>query len=434
MNHHNATVEDSDLEFFSRHDIGAYVEAVEALFRVQLPGPVETQLIVPLAHAWREDGERAVALAPALRKWLRFIYPGGSDGSEERDAEPPAHFPVARSWPQLLLSYAAISVLSQRPDTAWLPELEECVESARFCYRDSDTVGNAFRQQMKRPNDALGVLLRWGYTEAVLPDVLKYARSFDETSGKRRGWVSLARLLRCDLPDEFRESEQPFTQTTPVELISSFRAWLRGDEPAIAAPVAYEELETFACRGEFQALEAAEVNALGEGLREMLRENPREATFYSTPTNLCIHRLLPWLARYDPPAYHEVCLELVRESFAAHDRIPALMHVREVFPATNSAASLVELVLRDDWPDRRFSAIVLQLTQLVLFHGTAAQVCAWFEKLQDFKEPSIPCPINIIPIPKMIEGLAPSELGHLAEARIHGLLPVIAVARTIRSP
>lgn len=425
VRHHNATVAEHDLDHFSAGDIEAYTCALETLFRGYLPGSVETQLVVPLARIWRGGTGVSGLLQVVLERWLRLVYPGGSTGSKDGKTEPPERFPVAAGWEQLRLSYAAISVISQRPTRELLPPLADCLHSISYCYRDHETGQKNLRIPVKLAYDIMEVLLRWGYTEMVLPEICERARQYAAGSDERDAWVDLAKCLHCKLPEDLAATEQDSSNPSDVELVNSLGAFLDGNKQQARRLVFSDSLEMLACRTDVAELSSTQVVTLRQEVEKLLQQ-PKEAVVHGTVVSMLFLRLLPWLARYDASAFHTICADFARLMFAAHDPVAALMDLDKVMPTTDAAQPLVERALQYDRLDDRFGAIAGKLTELVLLHATPDQVCAWFEKLNDVSEPRISSVVSILPIPFLISALAPPELASRAEARVQELVPQFA--------
>ena len=164
---HNAQITDERISFWVQTDTDAYAQVVEVQLETHNSPNYEEILIEPLAKTWLEEKGQIDYLASRLTKWLLPTHSVNSPENRKYIVDPDGYrVPVTRYDPQVRLSAAALSILSQRPDRQFLETLARCYEILGR-YESPD-----------RKN--IGVLMRWGYTEAVLDDLHSLAKQTQE--------------------------------------------------------------------------------------------------------------------------------------------------------------------------------------------------------------------------------------------------------------
>lgn len=159
----NSNNSEDRLSFWCGHDVVAYVQFVEAFFEQYYLADSQQFVVTPLARFWKAGGVVAATFSIYLRRWLRLVWFEGCSGKE---FELKGHrLPIATTSDQLRLSAVAISILSLRIEDSFLPDLAICVATDEISWHRI----NNHQCPIKFVSDNVGILMRWHYTEDVLP-------------------------------------------------------------------------------------------------------------------------------------------------------------------------------------------------------------------------------------------------------------------------
>lgn len=419
LEHHNASVGAEALRFVAGQDLAAYAQAVEILFMEHLTGSVETDLIAPLALLWRDAGVEEPSLQPWLERWLRFIHPGGIDGSKHRDTAPPSDMVVAETVPQLRLSYAAIGIISFRPTVELLPALLDCDVSSRYCYMDRIAGEQTHRLPVKSPDEPLGVLLRWRYTETILSDLKKLIPSAEPES-----LLWFARLFRqAELPVDIGPAQDIYQKLPGLEQspVSALKECLSASRTPNRCSWGMGLLGCQAVRRDLPGLTPGEVHALAV---EVLKRSENESALCArsrTLEHVEMEDLLPWLARFDPERFCEAWNGMWLMALEGEDPQPAFFDLGKLLPADRSARQLVTFVLntRERLSHLRgFDWLAVPLTELMLLHADTNELMLWLEAMADKVVERGECPLVFIhPLPHAFRELASKETADEALGR-----------------
>lgn len=392
--HHNAIVDIEKLQFFLSADFEAYIKSVEMLFGRYMLGHLEKSIIEPLALMWREGVANQDRMQAVIGKWLRLIFPGDASGSKDQNEVPPSIFHTAVSKEQLRLSYAAISIISFRPEISLISALADCYRSVEFCYDDFDKGHTKHRFPIKSPGDPLGILIRWHYGQAGLNEVARLASQHPQ-NGKE--WDSLRWFARqwriAALPGNLGENAD-VTSIAPEgssQMFEELRNYLNGKIPKERRILALDEIGCLAARNDLPELNTLEIDALETDIKERVAKVAKYKTMGGTVEEAEIFNLLPMIARHRPAVFNQLVQQLWKfaiESNEAHGRILSL---DEMFPASSNNEPLLDIASQaasrlSKLPQWEFLAI--NLTELQLIHAqTAEQLFAWLKSIEglDFK-------------------------------------------------
>lgn len=214
----NSNASDERLAFWCSYDIDAYAQVVATFFEQLYSANSQEFIVKPLARLWRAGGSPAFALKPILRRWLLLCWFEGCSGTEL--AYRGHRLPIAKSADQVRLAALAVSLLSLRSDPSFLPDLALCLATEELSWRKIQT----HRSQFKSIFDNIGVLMRWHYTERVLPEMDRMARECEYDELLLDGFRWLAHTLQIiDVPAILRlppqDISQPYFGTPAIELI-----------------------------------------------------------------------------------------------------------------------------------------------------------------------------------------------------------------------
>lgn len=419
---HNAIVGSESLRFFASADLSAYVRAVEVLFRDYLGGELETTVIAPLAQGWRDQSLDMGALDVALNRWLKLIFPGDVSGSEKGDTVPFLGLFKAETPEQLRLSYAALSIISFRPVIDLLPALIDCLGSHSFCYVDREGGGFKHRHSIKSLGEPLGVLLRWGYTDAIIPELQGLSKNYPKGSPRETDFQYFVQLLRiAELPPELGTVDDIYTsnQPSPTQEVENLGRRLKATGDTKDGILGFN-FGALAVRRDLPELGPDEISALCKEVEKRVSTDAAIARNESTIENKQLHNLLPWLARYAPRDFGAVCGKLWRHVICRQDSVPGVFDLDESLPATDPNGELVQTVIQHTESllvQPRSDLLVGPITEILLLHATLDQLVQWLERIeqQPFKRGH--SGISYLPLPKALRGLAPKGLAEIAERK-----------------
>lgn len=420
--HHNAVVDGEGLQFFVQKDLKGYARCVEILFQAYLPGGLETKIIAPLASIWRDRKAGVNDLQKILPQWLRLIYPGDARGSKDGNLAPPNRFKAAESPEQLRLSYAAIGIISFRPEIELIPDLFDCGMSSRYCFVDRGTgVG---RLPIKSPDEQLGILLRWGFTEKIMPELqaMRVGATLGTEESEQLLWF--ARLLRmAALPQEIGVAQDCSLEAPmiPAADVTALSRWLQGKPEGGDEVRVFHRISHLAVRRDLPPLEEIESQALCADVSRRIDYGENSSQPRETWHNHGVFELLPWLARYAPVEFHANCHRMWGILLRSKQGIRGLLDFGEMIPALDTNGELPELLLRETGSictQANWEAVVSPLTELMLFHGRLDQIGQWLVQLEDkvMERGGNPV-IDLKPLPNAFEKLAPKELADWARER-----------------
>ncbi len=415
----------SRLEFWAEEDLPAYAATVEELFASYLSGLQDTDLMLPIARRWQRDGASNPGLVEWLSRWLQLVYPCERSEDTAEEAAVRARYPRTNRHPQLRLTYAAISAISLRPERTMLPALAHCVASARLCEVTPIINGKPHPNWLKSPYENLGILLRWGFTETVIPELAELATS--STDDLREGYVTLAELTcQVKLPQALhRTAEQSrwtFKPDTPERALTTLRNWLAkpASERDPHAPRLWH-LDLFAVY-ECVELKPTETSELIGHLATTLAAAVKSAEAAAAhDIDAMWNALFPWVARF---ASCEAISSLAADywGFVIHCDNPAGAAISAPLvplPADqiDQLAALVETRIATRIGRANFDSVVTRACKIVFLSGTEVQIIRWLEL-----GIHTPCGLGaeaweILPVPRMLEKIATPRLAEMVWAR-----------------
>ena len=125
----NVQFKSEHISFWLEEDLDAYAKAVEFEFEHPNSPNYENMLIAPLAKTWFHKRGQIDHLTSYLIKWLIPTHSLNSPENREYIIDPDGYeVPVTKYDPQIQLSAAALSILSQSPEPEFLEILARCYE------------------------------------------------------------------------------------------------------------------------------------------------------------------------------------------------------------------------------------------------------------------------------------------------------------------
>jgi len=191
---HNSNPTEERLRFWVENDISAYAEFVETFFEHSYDGEAQHFVVKPLAVLWKANGKQAELLKPYLHRWLLLVWFNDCPASQyEHEGHP---LPIATTPDQVRLTAIALSLLSLRPDNGCLADLALCHATDSLTWQTYKMPnGTEQKHHFKSVYKNIGILMRWGYTEQVMPILEQLAQRNNADKLLLQG----LRWLTCDL-------------------------------------------------------------------------------------------------------------------------------------------------------------------------------------------------------------------------------------------
>ena len=424
---HNAQQTAERVSFWAEEDPGVYAHFVELQFEASNALNRELALIEPLATVWREEAEKAPHRHPYLTRWLRMpAHPlaNQSEGSViSREMR-------KREAAQTRLAAAALSILSQRPAPQFLKTLAKCAAHLR----DED---NRYGRDFDR---TLSLLMRWGYTEAVVDALDSLAEQADEDSDVLAGVRHLAASLclvelppRLQRPLSTEEKEWQASVERSKRNSKSFVSRYRDKEPLFTsesleenAKRGYHGLGQLAVRTDLPALRKLDRVKIKKVLRYILPDAGRHQNHSMTLEVAGMQELMPWCAKFEPEDYAKLACDFKVDILKHNAPLYNLHGVQGVIFEPNDCAKLTEAILgmqhrlaQEDTSSQNIAHDASLLTQTLLFTATADELMEWFEFLAEH-EPLRPS-IAWTPFLMLFPYLLPESIVKLARQKVQAL-------------
>jgi hypothetical protein len=296
----NAAVYENRLEFWTSEDLSAYAEFIDAFFEELFSANHQQLVIRPLAQKWAQNQGEQLRLH--LKRWLLLVW-----SNHDLPAGPGLVYkghslPIARNDQQLRLSAIAVSVLSLRPDTEMLETLalSRATLFLSTHMRDRDTTERPW--PLKSIEKNIGVLLRWGYTEQVLPHLEIIANTHKNDEVILEGIRLMAKSLSvAALPTILQmppTNEPQIHWISAIQLIRERRSVFSGANGNIHA--SYQEIPYLAARTDLPDLSDGDYDKIQQLVEEICSNPDPLGERVLTQEELLLRNYLPWYARRTP--------------------------------------------------------------------------------------------------------------------------------------
>ena len=374
FNSHNARITDGRLSFWANKDTDAYAQVIEVEFNRHNAPKYEEMLIEPLAKTWLDEKGQLDRLASRLKKWLLPTHSVNSPENREYTDFKGNHIPKKNYDPQVQLSAAALSILSQNPKPEFL-------ETLARCYEILEGYENLDRRD-------IGVLMRWGYTEKVLEDLYSLAEQSPSDTQLLKGVCRLVDCFRIGLPSnlertlskEDMEKRAFIEQYTPIfnpfiNDIRNQKRLLTGDSPEVNANRGYFGLDCLAVRKDLPAWCDEDQNEITK-ISHYISDNLERGVSKD---------LIPWIAKYAPEGYRELSCNLKINALNPEHPPYALRVSQELIFQQDDRERITEAILKmkeylvqgDDSALERARV----LTEILLFSASGDKLIDWFKFL-----------------------------------------------------
>ena len=440
FNSHNAQITDERLLFWAEKDPDAYAQVVEFELEYHNSPNYEDALIAPLAKTWLNKKGDLNRLASRLTKWLLPTYTDDTPEDVVYTHTEGQRSPREKDDIQFRLLDAAISILSQRPERQFLKTLTRCYATLHSNTNFGDS-SNKRRRQFSRFYEAIGKLMRWGYTEEVLGNLHWLAELAQSDALLLRGVYGLAeclkkehlpRLLQRTLSKEELETrdfvEQHNRRFKPyIDRIRNQERLLIGDSPA--ANGNYHGLGYLAVRTDIHNLHHEDIVGIKRILQDVSVNTELGQTRASTLEDFCIENLMPWVAKYDPESYAELAcsvkLNALNQEWAQFKlgSIPGIIFKPEDRERITEAILGMKQHLIQNVEMNNSSSDTIYLTSLLtetlLFSASEEQLTDWFEFLASYEPLRVS--IDYKPLADLLNELLPKSVMKLAQQKLEDL-------------
>ena len=407
-NSHNASIIDERLSFWTEEDTDAYAQVVELEFDRHNAPKYEEMLIEPLAKAWLNEKGQIDRLASRLKKWLLPTHSVNSPENREYTDFKGTQIPKKNYDPQVQLSAAALSILSQRPEPEFLETLARCYE---------------ILERYESPDQNVGILLRWGYTEKVLEDLYSLAEQSLSDTQLLKGVCRLVDFFRMGLPPNLKSAlskedlEKRAFREQYVPILNPFINGIRNQERILTG----DSPETNANRGYFDLGCLAVRKDLDPWCDEDQNEIKKILHYTSANPEKGISKdLIPWIAKYAPEGYRKLSCNLKINALNPEYPLYALRVIQELIFERKDCKRIAEAILE-------MKECLLQgndssceyadlLTEILLFSASEDRLTDWFEFLASHE--ALRISICYEPLPILLKELLPESIVELAQQRL----------------
>jgi len=369
---HNAKVTPDKLRFWAGFDTLAYASFVETVFEEPLSESAFRLMLMPLTARFRENVQMQQALQPILRKWLLLTWPDSETaitGEVEREGQ---RLPVASTQPQLKLTLAAIAIISANPSVEMLPDLalsratlKHAVYTRMLPKRPTpESEREPHTMPLKSMESNFGALMRFGYTESVLPDLQRLAQVHAAAPSILRGLQELtASLWLVSTPPDLQlPALKPrfiWKGVPAVQLLRERRRLYpeRKDE----SHVQENDISHLTIRDDLPEM-LLEDQALLRSQAELALESPELASRGRSMTQIdyAWERSAAWLAKANPSRFLTLTSCFREKAFNWPEPLRALLLVEDYLhrPAEMSSPTLLERA-KEFWQREQSDPITL---------------------------------------------------------------------------
>ena len=371
---HNVQFKNEHISFWVKKDTDAYAQVVEFEFDRHNAPKYEEMLIEPLAKMWREKKGQIDRLASRLKKWLLPTHSVNSPENRKYVNFKGVQVPRKGYDPQVQLSAAALSILSQRPE-------REFLETLARCYKILERFENLDRKD-------IGVLMRWGYTEKVLTDLYSLADQSSSDDQLLKGVCRLVDCFRMGLPQNLERtlSKEDMEKRAFIEqydpIFNPFINRIRNQEQLLVE----DSPEANANRGYYGLGCLAVRKDLDPWCDEDQNEIKKISNYISVNPEREISRdLIPWIAKYIPENYRELSCNLKINALNPEYPPYALRVPQELIFQQKDCGRITKAILEmkeclvqgDDSSGQR----ACLLTEILLFSASGDELIDWFQFL-----------------------------------------------------
>jgi hypothetical protein len=301
---HNSNATDERLGFWAQHDVSTYATLTETFFEDVYESNAQLFVVKPLATVWKKGMDQAEALKQYLKRWLLLVWSNECSNTSQYEYKG-HHLPVASTRQQVRLTAIALSIISLRPDNSILSDLALCHATDSLSWDSHRTPdGKEHKYPFKSVENNIGILMRWSYTETIMPELLRLANDNSKDELMLKGLQWLAKILRTveipsilQLPPDIRQ--WPYFGCSAIELIRKqqrlFVPRLEG-KPFLGE----RDFSYLAVRVDLPMLADEDISFITDGVEKMCSE----AIMTNDAGRILDHHQLkewwPWYAKFKP--------------------------------------------------------------------------------------------------------------------------------------
>lgn len=382
---HNADVTKERLDFWLGENLEAYLLFLESLYENLYITEEKSFAIKPLAQLWLDPGASTEVIDQRFRKWLLLVWPDDTNLSEDGLCHEGHRLPIAKTPAQLRLSGEVISFLSLRPDPSFLKTLALCRATLDLSYsKDGDK-----KHREKYLEEKIGILMRWNFTEKVLPTLESLAEESDKLISEG------ARLLASDLalaklPDALRIRRVgegiKWNFFSAEDIIRDQKTLFPKDQDSPRC--SHSDLPCLAVRMDLPDLLPRDRDIIKQKVLDICEKDNPHSREFNTSTDLDLNNYWPWFVKCFPELSADVANEMRLKALGYEDPIYLLQFLSNAAYVVHPPVRLKTvrearrfLTRANEEQSERQIRALLWMTECMLFVADEDELMAWFDFL-----------------------------------------------------
>ena len=418
---HNAAIHPTRIHFWSQNNVNSYLCFVEHLYIDVNVSRSEEMVISPLVEQWCAQSDAQGALREALRRWLLLTWAHDQEHGRSTLVHEGHELPVALTENQLRLSSVAISIISHRPDISMLPAL--ALSAATEVVSKHLAQDNEFPAKHLYKN--FTILMRWAYTEAILPSLENFAKAAEHDPLLLKGYRFLVAYLGTVAPPSILRlppgKEWRFERSeSTVEALRATGSLFRGSKGEHKGW--YIESDLLAVRTDLPALTRDASDQVRAVFAALCADFARPNTNWRTQFDMQIQAAIPWAAREGPASFRagmQTMLKRALETDQPYGFLHRFCRTRVVDSPEAEAqllSSAYEMAAKlvPEITGRRSDAFhrLCLLTEIVLLNTSEEHFVDWARWIAD--HPQAHYVMHLYPICAALWESRPKSLGQLS--------------------
>lgn len=300
---HNSDASDARLKFWCEHDILAYILFTESFFEQLYDGDAQQFIVKPLARLWQSDLNQQTFLEQSLKNWLLLTWFEGCHPSPAEFEHKGHKLPIAKTSQQVRLAAVALSILSLRPENSFLRTLAICYATNDLTWKNLQgrREGELHKHEFKSIQSNIGILMRWGFTERIMPELERLANANSSDKLLIDGLCHLAREVRIvEIPACLQlsppDAKSSYWGSSATDLIRQKRRLFVKSEDGMF--LNQREFGHLAVRDDLPALHPEDVTIIVEALEKACESHAIAAGRAQTVEDRELQAWLPWYAKH----------------------------------------------------------------------------------------------------------------------------------------
>lgn len=412
----NASITEERLKFWARDDIPAYATFIESVFEdLYETAEVQVALIEPIALLWKNSIEDLPDLEEYIKKWLLLTW-SYDRPTNEKEMDYGSHtLPAAPNRYSLRLSKAALSILSMRPVNRFLETLALC----RSTIGISKGKGRTSEFPAKAIEGNIGTLMRWGYTEKIIPELLTIADNNINDELLLKGIRLLTQSLSLvSLPEilQLPPTKKPSFEIIPsVEFIRKNKVLFFEDGSSLKSGVG--DLKNLAIRMDLPELLPGHKEEIIGYIEDLVETVELYKSRGRRIEDARFEEFWPWVAKFFPNKLNELTGRLILKALSYEHPYILLLFLggtQFLYSAGQKDAiikAIIELkdrLLDSEKPSAIKDFVLSLLTELMLFNASEETLKEWLNSIEGSKK--FMDSLHLYPIPELLYFLLPKSL------------------------